>query len=408
MSDFEVVAGQISGLIVEPRFRPTHEAKTARLGVRKSVLRFLLLLMTSGLATSLVWPIRIQAEVAGPLASDPGSDTIQPLDLKPGCWQMRLTTTPTLSLPRATPDTYRGMMPNATSEELTRMVAQVNAQADQQEAEARKPRVQTVSGCHPEHVDISRLIVGAENGPPNYKCTRTVHSTARELHLVQRCVSLDGKTNSEETTDIVSADPLSATGKTRSASDSVHAITITFVSKWIGEAKPHPPLATPTTDLDGVRPKGPVAVAGLDPYRVVASFEGRNWMAAQARVIFNLVPWETVKHYGPQPDMALQQIYMHKAIADEVLIKRISISEPLRRKLAQAGIVDPDPQNPFGHLVIINEERSNWEDVRERILWEAYFDQATSEAEKAALLRRVQEKYKITVVDRDFFDFPLN
>jgi hypothetical protein len=73
-------------------------------------------------------------------------------------------------------------------------------------------------------------------------------------------------------------------------------------------------------------------------------------MAAQARAIFTFVPSDTVKDYGPRLDVALQQIYMHKVIADEVLKKRIPINPKLKTKLAQAGIFDPDPQNPFGHV----------------------------------------------------------
>ena len=37
------------------------------------------------------------------------------------------------------------------------------------------------------------------------------------------------------------------------------------------------------------------------------------------------------------------------------------------------------------------------------ILWNAYFSQAKTEAEKQALLHTVQEKYKVTVIDPDFF-----
>jgi Protein of unknown function (DUF3617) len=393
---------------VKSHFRPGPETVSAPPAARKTLAWLRLLPIIIGLASSTFLPVRIEAQVAPRPASDVDAGTIRPLDLKPGCWQMRITAIQPITLPRVTPDTYRATMPNATPKQLAEMVAQTNAQVDQQEAEARKPRIQTVAGCHPERVDLSRLIIGA-NGPANYKCTRTVRSTARELHLVQRCVSPDGKSNSEEATDFESPDPLNFTGTTRSVSNIAFPTDMKYVSKWIGEAQPHPPLATPTTDLDGVRPKGPVAVAGLDPYRIVASCEGKNWMAAQARAIFTLVPAQTVKDYGPRLDVDLQQIYMHKLIADEVLKKRIPISPKLKTQLAQAGIYDPDPQNPFGHVAVnFLDVRQRLEADRERILWDVYFDQAATEAEKHALLRQVQEKYKVAVVDPDFFAGTVN
>jgi hypothetical protein len=36
-------------------------------------------------------------------------------------------------------------------------------------------------------------------------------------------------------------------------------------------------------------------------------------------------------------------------------------------------------------------------------LWNAYFNQAKTSAAKDALLRKVREKYKLTVTDPDFF-----
>jgi hypothetical protein len=395
-------------MIAKSDFQLSPEATAAPPVAQRTLPWFRLLRIIICIGASTFLPVQIEAQVAGPAARDADSATIQPLDLKPGCWQMRITSTTAITLPSATPDTYRATMPNATPKELAEIVAQTNAQATQQEAEARKPRVQTVAGCHPQQVDLSRLIVGV-NGPANYKCTRTVRSTARELHLAQRCVSPDGKSYSEGATDFESPDPLNFTGTTRSASNIAFPINMKYVSKWIGEAQPHPPLAKPATDLDGVRPKGPVAVAGLDPYRVVASCEGKNWMAAQARAVFTFVPSHTVKDYGPRLDVALQQIYMHKVIADEVLKKRIPINPELKTKLAQAGIFDPDPQNPFGHVAVnFLDVRQRLEADRERILWDAYFDQAATQAERQALLSQIQEKYKLTVVDPDFFAGAVN
>ena len=48
--------------------------------------------------------------------------------------------------------------------------------------------------------------------------------------------------------------------------------------------------------------------------------------------------------------------------------------------------------------------RERLEAAREKFLWEVYFNQAATEGEKEALLRREQEKHRIiTVVDPDSF-----
>jgi hypothetical protein len=52
--------------------------------------------------------------------------------------------------------------------------------------------------------------------------------------------------------------------------------------------------------------------------------------------------------------------------------------------------------------------RQRLEADRERILWDAYFDQAATQAERQALLSQIQEKYKLTVVDPDFFAGAVN
>jgi hypothetical protein len=54
-----------------------------------SLRTFLLLAMSFALATSLFLPGRGHAQKASPLLSDVDSGKVQPLDLKPGCWQVR-------------------------------------------------------------------------------------------------------------------------------------------------------------------------------------------------------------------------------------------------------------------------------------------------------------------------------
>jgi hypothetical protein len=64
-----------------------------------------------------------------------------------------------------------------------------------------------------------------------------------------------------------------------------------------------------------------------------------------------------------------------------------------------------DPEAPDNYSTTTMEHRAALDSQPvERLLWNAYFSQAQTEAEKQALLRKVQEKYKITVIDPDFFE----
>jgi hypothetical protein len=46
------------------------------------------------------------------------------------------------------------------------------------------------------------------------------------------------------------------------------------------------------------------------------------------------------------------------------------------------------------------------EDARERILCDAYFSRAKTEAEKQEMLRQEEEKHNVALIDTDFFKGP--
>jgi hypothetical protein len=197
------------------------------------------------------------------------------------------------------------------------------------------------------------------------------------------------------------------TGTRIGALDGVSSI-VTFAGKWIGEFTAHLPHSPPPTDLDGKRPVGPRAVASVDGFRVVAMGEGKQILAAGAFAMLNGVAPETLKAYGPNLADEFQQIYLRWSVANEATSMLLGLQEPWHRQLLAAyGLYWQEPGYPtYGSdAVLTGNKIDDWraETARERIHWDAYFSQAKTEEEKQALLRKVQEKYKITVIDPDFF-----
>jgi hypothetical protein len=124
----------------------------------------------------------------------------------------------------------------------------------------------------------------------------------------------------------------------------------------------------------------------------------------------------------------------HAGVARDALLLHVDVQRPWLNQLKDAGyttqalapfgsIVAPQfPENPFDVHAIwaVNAAltvQATWTESHTGmarsdsvvhqavvdILWNAYFGQAKTEAEKQALLHTVQEKYKITVIDPDFF-----
>jgi hypothetical protein len=197
-----------------------------------------------------------------------------------------------------------------------------------------------------------------------------------------------------------------------------YASIATFAGKWMGEASPHLPHSPPPTDLDGKRPLGPIAVTRLDGFRVVASAQGVQIVAALAVGAFAGLPANTVKAYGPNLADAYQKIYLHWSVANDAMNMMLGLQEPWKSQLAaeglqnvttsnlrfnlyQSGVMSPSDQDKSG--LSNPAENQKLEEARERILWNAYFSSAKTDAEKNEMLQKVQEKYKVTIIDPDFF-----
>jgi hypothetical protein len=363
---------------------------------QESLRCFLLLILTIGLAASL---LRIHAEGGTP-ANDAGSGAFQPLDLKPGCWQLRVNTSQTGILEHVSAETYRKSMPNATDAQIAKIVAQVNAQVDKQEEASRKGTNRSETRC-PLKKDFEAEIIGQVNhrlGSEN--CTRTFHSTGQELHLHVTCPTRDGAPGAEQTTDFERIDPESFKGSIHVVTRAGKTVTetMTFTGTWISDASPH--LPSVTTDQNGAKPKGPGAVAKLDPLRVVAIIDGKQMTARQATELMN-----GHRSNGSGLTEFLQKLYLRRAIADEAVELHLDRQPPWKEKLqdAQRQIFQVH-QNYAGDPNIPPELMAQWEAARVQILWDAYFNRAGTEEEKQLLLKREADKCKLKVVDPDFFD----
>lgn len=121
----------------------------------------------------------------------------------------------------------------------------------------------------------------------------------------------------------------------------------------------------------------------------------------------------SAKEYSTRLDTVEQQIYLLARMADEAVVANLAKNDPRKSQLGAAGIFVTDihvarfnawayGRNPYDPGDDDGGQRKA-EAARERILWDAYFSQASTLAGKRALLKKVQEKYKMTVVDPDFY-----
>jgi len=356
-------------------------------------------------------PCLVHAQSAKAAGGD--SATFHSLDFKQGCWEVRVTTSISGLLTHMPDDFFKSAVPYAKPEDLAQTVAGLNAQVDQQNAQLKKPHVGQGLACNASQ-DFMMWNLGSSVPLPNSHCTDSLHSTVRELQRLIKCTGEGGATT-EQKSEFTSADSEHFSGSIRlvTRSDAVREASYAWLGKWIGEAAPHMPHATPATDLEGIRPLGPRAVTALDPFRIVAKFEGQPWIAAIAIKMFGAVPAATAKEYGRRLDDVAQQIYLHVRVADEAVIANLAKKDPWKSQLGAAGIFVTDIHvarfnawayggNPYDPIDRDGDQR-NAEAARERILWDAYFSQASTPAEKQALMKKVREKYKMTVVDPDFY-----
>lgn len=186
------------------------------------------------------------------------------------------------------------------------------------------------------------------------------------------------------------------------------SVTVVTVAKWVSEATPHMPYSPAPTDLDGRVAKGPHDVMWLDQNRIVAVIDGQRITALEAYLVLNLPP----NHFlGPDVyergwSGLLQHNYMYWAIADEVDPKKSRVSRDQRVLVMfsafNTGSDDGAPVDTrVANYHYIGNDRQEFD--REQQLWGVYLKRATTASGKQSLTQQAEDKYKVTVVDPDFF-----
>jgi len=396
------------------------------------------------LAANLLSPLRVNAQRSAPAPSDVDSSKVQPLDLKPGCWQVRTHSSTVTKesaaqqqaakpsekphvmtmqewkeeiMSKSTPEQRAQLTPEMLKVYYDSYVATMRAQQgeDLEKKSAEFGRSLLAKGASTTELACTAtpfIQQGQEiYGTLPRECTRTMQKSGREMRARVTCPAKTTdyvRTDSENFAETVQTG--AAANQSNPTAGAAWTTTTTYVGKWIGEASSHMPHAVPATDLDGVRPKGPEAVAGLDPFRIVATIGGKQLVAAQALGLMKSgelfqYPAELGEILRGQAPIVegkpmtvardLQQLYMHREVSDEAVQMHLDKQHPWLDQLQQKGLIrgpgSPD-WDPNAYLA-----------ERNGILWYAFFSQAKTPAEKQELMRREQEKYKLTVVDPDFF-----
>jgi hypothetical protein len=422
-----------------------------RQSIRK-YLRRLSILASVGLAASLLFPRGLGAQLPTYSPQDVDARKVQPLDLKPGCWQVS-THISGIAAPIHTPDEILatltpGQRAALTPEQLAQAIASVQGSERLEAQLAEKGGRTTAVVCTwAPFFEAGIEVYGTElYGIPgeSTRCTRTIQVSGEKRNIHVACPTIRGDPTSGRLPTRIADEyerldsenfrgtqhRVTDLGNGRTQDDT----TTLIVGKWTGDAVPHMPHSPASTGINGKKALGPQAVAWLDPFRVVATIGGRQFLAAQTYVLTIFSTARTNKEWGPRLSGIFQQLIMHAGVAYEAVQLHLDIQQPWLNQLHNSGfdaralgpfgsIVAPQgPQNPFDFHAIwaVNEalpHPASWTDAHAEmarfsslahqtvvaILWNAYFSQSKTEAEKQVLLHTVQEKYKITVIDPDFF-----
>jgi hypothetical protein len=394
-------------------------------------LRFLVLALSSFV------PAVAPAQRPAPFPSDVDLGLVLPLNMKPGCWQVRIHAVNSGSMGQATMDVVRQEREKGLQDWLAKLTPSQRAafeaeggrkNYDTQTAaimtESKKAEAEQQKGGDNTGIECSSQPFSNEGqkvyGSNPQKCSRTIQAVGEHLHahIVCPVETFDyERIDAENFKGIVLRTVGADAGTGPNAKHLSATQTESFVAKWVYDEGPHMPYANPPTDLNGVRARGAKAVIQFDPNRIVASFEGNYWTAWQIFRLCGIVPRETLRAYSPRLDIAVQQAYVHRIIADQAVNQGLAEQETWKAQLQRENIPDAFlqkvPENfweYFGKWAYDADspdpDQVRLEGIRQQILWSAYFSRAGSDAEKRALAQKLEQKYKITVVDPDFFTEP--
>jgi len=179
--------------------------------------------------------------------------------------------------------------------------------------------------------------------------------------------------------------------------------------RLLGTAPLSPRVAAPVmeaTSAPKVEAKGPQAVASQDPDRIIAVIDGKRITAEQGwELLRHVAPYDRTRYENRLPEL-LGQVYLQRQIALEAIGMHLDQISPWKERLIKKrrDILQPvkdweyEPEKDLPPEVV-----QKWHDARDKILWDAYFSQPVTDAERQELLRRKQEQCKVQVQDIDFF-----
>lgn len=393
--------------------------------MRLSPSRFQFLALCLGFAASLCLTRQSHSQAANPNPADVDAGTVRPLDLKPGCWQVRIedltwvAPIPQQMTPEQMAQMEKAMPPEQLAEFKTVLKAfqegKLKVGNGVDEHGNKILNVPVTGGQQMACAGAPFAINGVQvYGSETQTCERSIDESGgvRRMHIF--CpgsaevpqMLLDYQRMGDSYflgTGLVTLEKFPS--------------IVSFAGKWMSESTTHMPLSPPSTDLDGKVPRGPQAVASVDGFRVVAMAEGKQIVAWAAITMLRIQSARMLKEYGPDPWNQFQQLYLHWSVANDAMNMMMGIQEPWKSRLAVEGLQNLTPQqvresnwawmNPFVESSGTLEPNTiQLEDARERVLWDAYFSRAKSDTEKQEMLRQAEEKYKVTQVDSDFFASP--
>jgi len=373
-------------------------------------------------------------------ATEVDTGKVQPLDLRPGCWEVYRRVSIAVSAPspeaikkteQTIDDSIRKSIedleknPNLTPAQRAQSIAAAKAMADGMK-QAGAGAAGESAGDSPAEIfctqtpflDEGKDVYGTRSGA----CARTIDGRqARHMRVVCPNRTSDYERKDSETFEATTR------GEQVGADTRKYTQTVSTTGKWVGEASPHMPYPVPRTDLNGVRPRGPYAIAWLDRYRIVAVIDDKPIVAIHAYYLLSMIPSGASEQYGPRLSDVLQQMYMHDAIAVEAVKLGLGPWDNASLCTGSLGWIHCGPQADFPGLerAVMFGETSPPESISSRKmqmlasslhgssdayqgaverLWKAYFKQAKTNEEQLALLETVKQKYRITATDPDFFD----
>jgi hypothetical protein len=321
------------------------------------------------------------------------------LDLKPGFWEIHLNVATTGMIPRLAPESILALTASMTPEQRRDFVADLEGRHDKAEQEARTGRDRTGTIC-PLRQDFETRI---EANLQVEHCRKTIRSTGQELHLQLQCPAFDGVPETEQDSDFERIDAENFRGSIQLIRRGQRTVTITetYRGYWRGESCPNPP---PNRVIHSVaKPNGPDSVAAQDPSRVVALIDGRPISARQGMDLIDSAPPSVRSRYQGRLPELLQRLYMQNAIIAEAVRLHLDREPPWNARLQNTSKLLQGVPNYSGDSNIPPTLLAQWQNARGRILWEAYFSQAAGLQERQALFEQLQQKYRITVQDPDFF-----